>query len=127
MKYKLIKLANSKHHMFLLQSQHEWEDKLSNINLHSISLRGKLGKNQKAVNTELDILSILEKLKIYYDKVDEKSKSQINPSTSIRSLQDKNEWLRLEEYKKSIRDELNNRDTGFLNIEGISCIYLNSN
>lgn len=70
------------------------------------------------MNTDPDILTVLEKLKTYYDKLEMESRSHERSLKSIRSVESFQEPSQRNNYRYSSKDELNNRLTNFLiNIE----------
>ena len=71
-KYKLIKAINAKYHLILSHNQNRtqkrFKDPGSSLNPPSVTLASNNKKHDKAVNTDPDILEMLELLKSYYSQ-----------------------------------------------------------
>lgn len=68
LKYRLLKLINTKHSLIIASRLPLPQEKLHDDYFSSLFPESKISKNQKAISTEPDILSLLEQFKNYFAK-----------------------------------------------------------
>jgi len=82
LKYRLLKLINTKHSLISIKRKPLPQEMLKDKYFDSIFNPPKVRTSQKSVCTDPDVLSLLEQFKQYYDKEKKEKKSKNNHTTN---------------------------------------------